>query len=99
MVEARNLLNRANLVTARFQGGVMPDVQALEGRAVEETANALPIPRESPFYVPGFDINGNGSLDRTEQAGARRAALLDFNEPTLLYGEARQIRIGVEIIF
>jgi hypothetical protein len=99
IVEGRNLLNRANLVTVRFQGGVMPDVRALEARAVEETANAAPIPRESPFYVPGFDINGNGSLDRSEQAGARRAALLDFNEPTLLYGEARQVRLGIEIIF
>ena len=99
ILEGRNLLNRANLATARLQGGVMPDVGALEARAAAETADAIPIPRESPFYVPGFDGDGNGRLDPSEQTEARRAALLDFHEPTLLYGEARQIRIGVEIIF
>jgi hypothetical protein len=99
MVEGRNLLNRANLVTARFEGGVMPDVRSLETRASQETSGANPIPRESPWYVPGFDLDGNGILDQQDQTAARRAALLDFNEPTLLYGEARQIRIGLEIIF
>jgi hypothetical protein len=99
LVEGRNLLNRANLVTARLGGGVTPDVAALEAEAARETANATPIPRESPLYLPAFDADGNGYLDPSEQTAARRAALLDFNEPTLLYGEARQIRLGIEIGF
>jgi hypothetical protein len=99
MLEGRNLLNRANLETAREGGGIMPDVAALDARAAEETAGATPIPRESPLYVPGFDANHDGSLDPAEQTAARRAALLDYYEPTLLYGEARQIRMGVEIVF
>jgi hypothetical protein len=99
MVEGRNLLNRPNLVTARFDGGVRPNVLALEARASQDTEGAQPIPRESPLFVPGFDVNGNGVLDPSEQTAARRAALLDFFEPTLLYGEARQIRIGVEFVF
>lgn len=99
MVEGRNLLNRANLVTARAGGGVMPDVAALESRAIEETTGAAPIPRESPFYLPAFDVDADGFLGPAEQTAARRAALLDFYEPTLLYGEARQVRIGFEIVF
>jgi hypothetical protein len=99
LLEGRNLLNRANLVTARAVGGVEPDVAALEARAVQETADAGPIPRESPFYLPGFDLDADGVLEPEEQTTARRAALLDFYEPTLLYGEARQIRMGFEIVF
>jgi hypothetical protein len=99
LIEGRNLLNRANLVTARPGGGVEPDVAALEARAAQETVGATPIPRESPFFVPGFDLNADGRLDGSEQTAARRAALLDFYEPTLLYGEARQLRLGIEIVF
>lgn len=97
--EGRNLLGLDNLVAARAGGGVLPDVQGLESRAAQETSAATPIPRESPLYLPGFDVDEDGFLSALEQREARRAALLDFNEPTLLYGEARQIRVGVELIF
>jgi hypothetical protein len=99
LAEGRNLLRRANLVTARPGGGVLPDVGAIETRAQEETAGARPIPRESPLYVAGFDANGNGVLEPAEQTAARRAALLDAAEPTLFYGEALQLRLGIEIGF
>ncbi|HEX9727416.1 MAG TPA: TonB-dependent receptor [Gemmatimonadales bacterium] len=99
MIEGRNLLNRANLVTARANGGIEPNVAALQNQATAETQGAVPIPRESPLYVPGFDQNDNGFLDPSEQTAARRAALLDANEPTLFYGEARQIRIGFSLLF
>ena len=77
----------------------MPNVPELENRAADDTEGAAPIPRESPFYLPGFDENENGFLDPTEQNAARRAALLDFNEPTLFFGEARQVRAGVTVLF
>jgi hypothetical protein len=99
ILEGRNLLNRPNLVTARLNGGVRPNTLDLNARASLETAGAQPIPRESPFYVPGFDLNGNGYLEPGEQTAARRAALYDFHEPTLLYGEARQVRLGFEFVF
>ena len=99
VLEGRNLLNRKNLVTTRLNGGVMPNVPELENRAADDTEGAAPIPRESPFYLPGFDENENGFLDPTEQNAARRAALLDFNEPTLFFGEARQVRAGVTVLF
>jgi hypothetical protein len=99
LVEGRNLLNRANLVTARSGGGVDPGIAGLSSRAAQETAGAVPIPRESPLYLPGFDLDNDGVLAPAEQTAARRAALLDFFEPTLLYGEARQIRIGMELLF
>lgn len=99
IAEGRNLLHQANLVTARPGGGVLPDVGAIEAQAAQETAGARPIPRESPWYLAGFDTNLNGLLDRSEQTAARRAALLDAAEPTLFYGEALQIRLGVEIGF
>ena len=99
MVEGRNLLRQANLVTARRGGGVLPDIGQIEARAVAETADARPIPRESPWYLVGFDTNGNGILEPAEQTAARRAALLDAAEPTLFYGEALQVRLGIEIGF
>jgi hypothetical protein len=99
LAETRNLLHQANLVTARAGGGVMPDVAAIDARAAAETAGAMTLPRESPWYLPGFDADGDGLLSQTEQTSARRAALLDAAEPTLLYGEAFQLRLGVEIGF
>jgi hypothetical protein len=99
VAEGRNLLHQANLVTARPGGGVTPDIAAIEMRAADETAGAQPIPRESPLYLPAFDTDQNGFLDRSEQTAARRAALLDYAEPTLFYGEAFQLRIGAEIFF
>jgi len=97
--EGRNLLHQNNLVTARPGGGVTPDVSALDAQAARETAGAQSIPRESPWYVAGFDTNQNGLLEPAEQTAARRAALLDFLEPTLLYGQAFQLRFGGEIFF
>jgi hypothetical protein len=99
LAEGRNLLRRANLVTARPGGGVLPDLGSIDARAAAETADAQPIPRESPWYLAGFDTNGNGILEPGEQTAARRAALLDAAEPTLFYGEALQIRVGIEIGF
>jgi len=99
VAETRNLLHQNNLVTARPGGGVMPDVAAIDARAAAETAGAVPLPRESPLYLPGFDANNDGILNASEQTAARRAALLDAAEPTLFYGEAFQLRLGLEIVF
>ena len=99
IAEGRNLLRQDNLVTARPGGGVLPDVGKIDARAATETSGARPIPRESPWYLAGFDADGSGILDPWEQTAARRAALLDAAEPTLFYGEALQLRLGIEIGF
>lgn len=96
IAEGRNLLNRDNLVTARPGGGTEPNVEALRGRAQTDTRDAVTIPRESALYVAAFDRDGDGLFEPGEQTAARFAALLDANEPTLLFGEARQIRLGME---
>ena len=84
-------------MAARANGGVEPDLGAIEAMALEDTQGAVPIPRESPWFVPRLDLDGDRILSAEEQRLARRGALLDAAEPTLLYGEARQVRIGVEL--
>lgn len=97
-VEGRNLLNWRVLRTARPEtGDETVDGQALDARARTETANAAPIPRESPDYAPAFDRDGDGVLDAAEQYAARRAALLDAADPSLFFGPPRTLRIGVTI--
>jgi len=99
-VEGRNLLGWDNLRTARpASGGVDPDVEALEARALAETALNDDYAQESPYYVPAFDLDGDGYLRTSEQYAARRAALLDLFEPTLLYGAPRTLRVGVTWTF
>jgi hypothetical protein len=99
LAEGRNLLNRPNLVSARPGGGTMPNISALEARADSETQGNKLVYRDSPYYLEKFDADHNNFLDASEQGAARRAALLDYYEPTLLYGEARQIRLGVQWSF
>jgi len=99
-VEGRNLLGWDNLRTARpASGGVDPDVEALDQRALAETALNDDYPQESPYYVPAFDLDGDGYLRTSEQYAARRAALLDLFEPTLLYGAPRTLRVGITWTF
>jgi hypothetical protein len=99
-LEARNLIGWDNLRTARVaSGGVDPDVEALDQQARAETALNDDYPQESPYYVPQFDADGDGYVRTSEQYQARRAALLDLFEPTLLYGAPRTLRIGVTWTF
>ncbi|MEX1998908.1 MAG: TonB-dependent receptor [Gemmatimonadales bacterium] len=95
--EGRNLLNFANLIAERAGGGVTPDLNSIETQALAWAQGALPIPRESPWYLARLDLDNDGLLSQSEQILARRGALLDAAEPTLLYGEARQVRVGLEI--
>ena len=89
------MLGLDNLRTSRAGGGVDPDLEAIDERARAETAQLDRFPEESPGYIPRFDTNGDGTVGTEELFQARRAALLDLFEPTLLYGEARTFRLGV----
>ena len=57
------------------------------------------IPRESSAYSVYLDADRNGVITPQEASNARFAAALDRFDPTLFFGEARQLRLGVELAF
>jgi hypothetical protein len=98
--DGRNILNRKNILALRSSTGALSPSLA----EVQALANALPIPpesipRESPAYVVFLDADRNGVISPQEAQNARFAAALDRFDPTLFFGEARQIRFGVEVAF
>ena len=74
----------------------METILDLADRPVTST---FPIPRESERYAPLADLNGNGIITATEFETARFAAALDASDPSLLFGEPRQLRLGLEVVF
>ena len=96
----RNLLGRANIIALRRDtGGLGPAVGAVTGVIDALATPDIPIPAESPGYARLADLDGNGFIDATEFRTARTAAALDRFDPSLYYGEARQLRLGVEVSF
>ena len=99
VVDARNLLGRENIIGLRRETGlVAPSLQEVQ-RLVGNTEAFEPIPRESPAYSEPVDLDGDGLVTASEYARVRFAAALDRFDPSLFYGEARQVRLGVEISF
>jgi outer membrane receptor protein involved in Fe transport len=97
-IEGRNLLRWRVLRTARPESGdVGVDLEALEERIEGETVAADTVPRESYWYSAIWDLNNDGLLTENEQAAMRRAALLDFADPSLFYGPPRTFRVGVAL--
>ena len=45
------------------------------------------------------DLDSNGLIDQTEFSVARFAAALDRNDPSLLFGPPRQLRLGIGLSF
>jgi hypothetical protein len=98
--DARNILNRKNILAMRTNTGALSPSLA----EVQQLANSFPIPpesvpRESPAYVVYLDTNRDGVITQEEASNARFAAALDRFDPTLFFGEARQLRLGVEVAF
>jgi hypothetical protein len=98
--DGRNILNRKNILAMRTNTGALSPSLG----EVQQLANALPvpeesIPRESPAYVVFLDTNRDGVISPDEARSARFAAALDRFDPTLFFGEGRQIRFGVELAF
>jgi outer membrane receptor protein involved in Fe transport len=98
--DGRNILGTENILALRSEtGAIAPTLQR-----VQQLANAQPplteaIPRESPAYVELLDFNRDGLITPAEANAARFAAALDRFDPTLFFGEGRQIRFGVEVAF
>jgi hypothetical protein len=97
--DGRNLLDRENVIAVRRDtGGLGPSLPA-----VRALADAMPvpadIPAESPLYTAGIDLDSNGIVTQSEFRLARTAAALSRFDPSLYFGEPRQLRLGIEVSF
>ena len=100
VADGRNVFNRKNVLALRRENAALTPSLA----EVQRLANAAPnlqnpIPRESPSYSRLIDLNRDGLITNDEFRTARFAAALDRFDPSLYYGEARQVRLGVEVVF
>ncbi len=101
-LDARNLLNRRNILAVRRDTGE----PGLGEEGVEAAAQAAyaahpeAVPYESPRYRPWADLDANGLVEGpAELLPLFRAAAADFHQPLFAYGPPRLVRIGVEVIF
>ncbi len=100
VADGRNIMNRKNVIALRrANGGLAPTLAEVETLARTGGDLIEPIPRESPMYSRLIDLNRDGMISNAEYRTARFAAALDRFDPSLYYGEARQIRLGVEVVF
>jgi hypothetical protein len=99
VADARNLLGTENTVALRRDTGtVAPSAEDVLASA-DDLSNDPPIPRESPDYSGLVDLNSDGLITADELRTGRIAALLDRNDPSLYFGEARSLRLGLEVEF
>ena len=97
--DGRNLLGRENIIALRRDNASLaPSVASLDSIADAQTID-VGIPRESPRYSAHADLDDNGIISPAEYRTARWAAALDRSDPSLFFGEARQVRLGLEMLF
>lgn len=100
LVDGRNVLGRENVLGVRRSSGTpAPTLEEVRTLAASQTAPSEPIPRESPRYSALVDLDGDGLITPDGYRTARFAAALDRLDPSLFYGEARQLRLGMEVAF
>lgn len=100
VADARNLLDRKNILALRTNTGTIgPSLGEVQALANSLTVPDIEIPRESSAYVSFLDRNSDGVITPQEARAARFAAALDRYDPTLFFGEGRQVRLGVEFSF
>jgi hypothetical protein len=98
--DGRNLLGRENVLAWRGDtGSPAPTLAAVQALAQTRTLGEQPIPGESPSYTRAADLDGDGLITPAEFGTVRFAAALDRHDPTLFFGEARQLRLGFEVGF
>lgn len=98
-VDGRNLLGRENVIAwRRDNASVAPTVAELDAVTAAGVFGG-PIPRESARYSASIDLDADGLITEPEYRTARFAAALDRSDPSLFYGEAREVRLGVEVSF
>ncbi len=100
IAEGRNIFGRDNVIALRRDTGELgPPSEVVLGAADDIPVTQEPIPLESSLYSPATDLDRDGMITAEELRRVRVAAALDRNDPSLFYGEAFQIRLGVELEF
>jgi hypothetical protein len=100
VVDGKNLFASDNVIALRRDSGTLaPSLGTLIDMTARPVTSTFPIPRESDRYSPLADLNGNGRVSATEFATTRFAAALDASDPSLLFSEPRQLRLGLEVAF
>jgi hypothetical protein len=100
VLDGKNLFGTDNVIALRRDSGrLAPSMETLLDVADRPVTSTFPIPRESERYAPLTDLDGNGVIAASEFDTARFAAALDASDPSLLFGEPRQLRLGLEVVF
>jgi hypothetical protein len=100
VVDGKNLFASDNVIAlSRDSGTLAPSLGTLIDMTERPVTSTFPIPRESDRYAPLADLNGNGRVSATEFETTRFAAALDASDPSLLFSEPRQLRLGLEVAF
>jgi hypothetical protein len=100
VIDGRNVLGSRNIQALNRDSGMLaPTIAGLQAVINGVSVPAESIPYESPRYTRLIDLNGDGYITPAEFRTARIAAALDRFDPSLYFGEARQVRVGVEVAF
>jgi hypothetical protein len=100
VADARNVFGADNVLALRRESGrLAPSLESIQALAATVPRPSAPIPRESPQYSRAIDFDGDGRVTLQEFDTARIAAALDRFDPSLFFGEARSVRLGVEVVF
>lgn len=100
ILEAKNLLDRDNIIALRRETGtIAPTLSTVERLVAAPHTSRFPIIRESEFYTASVDLDDDGLITEDEFDTARFAAAVDRFDPSLFYGPASQVRIGLQVSF
>jgi hypothetical protein len=100
LADGRNIFNRKNIIALRRETrSLTPTFAEVQNLALSGGELPEPIPRESPSYSQLIDLNHDGLITAAEYRTARLAAAIDRYDPSLYYGESRQLRLGIEVTF
>ncbi|MEX2610144.1 MAG: TonB-dependent receptor [Gemmatimonadota bacterium] len=98
--DVRNLLGADNIQALRRDSGhLAPSAATIRALETSVPLSGEPIPRESPLYSSRVDLDGDGMVSLEELRQGRLAAVLDRLDPSIFFGEERQLRLGVEVSF
>lgn len=99
MADGRNALDADNVRALRGATGTVAPSREQVQRLADQSVPQGPIPLENPRYDAGADLDRDGLITDSELRTVRQAAALDRFDPSLFFGKALQLRMGVEVTF